>query len=81
MILVVGLGLRKSGLVNQNLVKIVAIKKCDLYVEDIEGLNSNSVPRPEQQVFNLMIKNGGEGTTKGLLYIFFSKELDKKCTT
>ena len=48
-------------------------ENCDLYVEvvaAIEGLNSISAPSPEEQVFNLMVKNGGEGMARGLLYIF-----------
>ena len=46
----------------------------DLYVEEvvaaIEGLNSNSAPSPEEQVFNSMIKNRGEEMARALLYIF-----------
>ena len=36
----------------------------------IEGINSNSEPSSEEQVFNLMIKNGEEEMASGLLYIF-----------
>ena len=32
--------------------------------------NNNSAPNPEEQIFNLMLKKGGEEMAKGLLYIF-----------
>ncbi|MCW4261357.1 MAG: reverse transcriptase domain-containing protein [Candidatus Thiodiazotropha endolucinida] len=46
----------------------------DLHVEEveaaIEGLNNNSAPSPEEQIFNLMLKKGGEVMASGLLYLF-----------
>ena len=46
----------------------------DLRVEEveaaIEGRNNNSTPSPEEQIFSLMLKKGGEEMAKGLLYIF-----------
>ena len=49
-------------------------ENCDLYVEEvvaaIEGINSNSAPSPVEQVFNSMVRNGGEEMARGLLYIF-----------
>ena len=46
----------------------------DLHVEEIEAaisaLSNNSAPSPEEQVFNVMLRKGGEAMAKALLYIF-----------
>ena len=48
----------------------------DLYVEEVVGaierINSNSMPSPEEQVFNLMAKNN-EKKWQEDCYIFFQK--------
>lgn len=46
----------------------------DITVDEVEaaikGLSSFSAPNPEEQIFNLMLKKGGEAVAKGLHYIF-----------
>ena len=46
----------------------------DLRIEEveraIEALSGYSAPNPEEQIFNIMLKKGGEAVAKGLHYIF-----------
>ena len=46
----------------------------DIRIEEveraIEALSGYSAPNPEEQIFNVMLKKGGEAVAKGLHYIF-----------
>ena len=46
----------------------------DLYVEEIEAaisnLNNNSAPSPEEGIFNILLKKGGESMVRALHFIF-----------
>ena len=46
----------------------------DLRIEEVEAaisqLSNNSAPSPEEKIFNIMLKKGGETLADGLYYIF-----------
>ncbi|MEW8546767.1 MAG: reverse transcriptase domain-containing protein [Candidatus Thiodiazotropha sp.] len=66
--------LEQEAIQRQDFSEVCGHENSDLREEEVEAaismLSNNSAPSPDEQIFNVLLKKGGEAMVKGLHYLF-----------
>ena len=66
--------LKQEAMQSEDFLESCGHENSDLRVEEVESaisiLSNNSAPSPDEQIFNILLKKGGEAIVRGLHYIF-----------